>query len=103
MRLRVIVIAAAASASAASAAPAPHGGLARPPADCPYPPLVQVYSPGRPALVHKLTDLPPANLYLSVYRRVDGCVVPVIAAYGLGATGPDGTPRAPRRAPPGRK
>lgn len=30
-----------------------------------------------------LTELPDANLYLPVYRRVDGCEVPIIVKYGV--------------------
>jgi hypothetical protein len=31
-----------------------------------------------------LGNLPAADLYKSVYRRIDGCMVPVIAGYGFG-------------------
>jgi hypothetical protein len=34
-----------------------------------------------------LDELPAADMYKAVYRRVGGCVVPVIVAYGLGAEG----------------
>ena len=87
MRHRILALAATALASTAFAAPPPQGGLARPAAGCPDPPLVHLVRPGRPATVHRLTELPPANMYLSVYRRIDGCLVPVIAAYGIGAAG----------------
>ena len=32
-----------------------------------------------------LNQLPAADLYMAVYRRVDGCVAPVIARYGIGS------------------
>ena len=35
-------------------------------------------------LFHKLTELPPANGYVAVYRRVDGCEAPIVVKYGLG-------------------
>ncbi|MGZ2411931.1 hypothetical protein ACUXST_001352 [Sphingomonas sp. F9_3S_D5_B_2] len=30
-----------------------------------------------------LDELPDADMYKAVYRRIDGCVVPVIARYGV--------------------
>ncbi len=36
-------------------------------------------------LLHKLTDLPPANEYIAVYRRdADGCEDPIVVKYGVG-------------------
>jgi hypothetical protein len=32
-----------------------------------------------------LNQLPAADLYMAVYRRVDGCVAPVIVRYGIGS------------------
>jgi len=32
----------------------------------------------------KLNELPAADMYKTVYRRIDGCEVPIIAQYGLG-------------------
>ena len=86
MRNRILALAATGLASAALAAPGPPTGPTRPAAHCPDNPIVHLVRPGRPATAHKLTDLPPANMYLSVYRRVDGCLGPVIAAYDIGAT-----------------
>ena len=34
----------------------------------------------------KLSELPPGDLYMAVYRRIDGCEVPIIAGYGMGRT-----------------
>ena len=56
-------------------------------APCADPSMVHQARPDRSAKLHKLGELPPANLYLSVYRLVDGCQVPVIAGYGIGSTG----------------
>ena len=38
------------------------------------------------ALFHKLTELPPANGYVAVYREVDGCEVPIMVRYGVGGS-----------------
>lgn len=35
-------------------------------------------------LIHKLTELPPANAYVAVYRQVNGCEAPIVVKYGLG-------------------
>src|SRR5438270_10074916 len=34
-----------------------------------------------------LDELPAADMYKALYRRVGGCVVPVIVGYGYGAVG----------------
>jgi hypothetical protein len=39
---------------------------------------------GKTRTPRKLNELPTANMYKSVYLRVDGCDVPVVARYGLG-------------------
>jgi len=38
---------------------------------------------GKALAPRRLTDLPDGNLYLTVYRRVDGCEVPVVVKYGV--------------------
>jgi len=35
-------------------------------------------------LFHKLTELPPADGYVAVYRRVNGCEAPIVVKYGIG-------------------
>ena len=40
----------------------------------------------RDARPRRLGELPPADLVLTVLRREDGCIVPVIVRYGIGAT-----------------
>jgi hypothetical protein len=40
------------------------------------------------AKAKKLGELPPAQLYLSVDRKVDGCRKPVILRYGIGGRRP---------------
>jgi hypothetical protein len=34
----------------------------------------------------KLGDLPPAALFLTVFRKTDGCITPVVVRTGIGAT-----------------
>ena len=36
----------------------------------------------------RLDQLPPANLYLTVFRTVDGCPKPVVVRYDVGAKRP---------------
>jgi hypothetical protein len=35
---------------------------------------------------HKLNELPAADMYMAVDRRVDGCQAPIIAGYGFGGS-----------------
>lgn len=32
----------------------------------------------------RLTDLPPAQMFMAVDRRVDGCPAPIVVQYGIG-------------------
>ena len=41
--------------------------------------------PAPEAQLKRLDELPPANLELTVLRTEDGCVVPAIVRYGIGA------------------
>jgi hypothetical protein len=36
---------------------------------------------GKPLTPRRLTELPDANLYLTVYRRIDGCEAPIVVKY----------------------
>jgi hypothetical protein len=89
MRL-LLFTAALALPAASSAGPAPADSRSAEAAaasreDCPTDPnLHQADTPG-PALVHRLGELPPGNLTLTVMREVDGCIEPVIVRYGIGA------------------
>lgn len=58
---------------------------------CPKTTAHQAMGKGRPLAGQNLADLPPANHYKAVYRRVDGCEVPVVVGYGIGAKG--GSPK----------
>jgi hypothetical protein len=40
---------------------------------------------GRPPALRKLTDLPPANMYVAVLRHDErGCLAPIVVKYDLG-------------------
>ena len=39
---------------------------------------------GKAPPMKKLNELPPGNLYKAVYRRIDGCEVPVVVRYDIG-------------------
>ena len=39
---------------------------------------------GGPMGAQKLNELPAADLYAAVYRRVGGCVAPIITRFGIG-------------------
>ena len=39
--------------------------------------------PGKPEF-HHLNELPAADAYRAVYRRIGGCIAPVIVRYGIG-------------------
>ena len=38
---------------------------------------------GGSALFHKLTELPPGNAYVAVYRQIDGCEAPIVIRYDV--------------------
>ena len=84
MRLLILAAALALPAAAAHARTPNEPPVARAPA-CDDPSIVHQAKPDRSAKLSKLADLPPANHYLSVYRVIDGCQVPVIAGYGIGS------------------
>ena len=39
---------------------------------------------GGPMGAQKLNELPAADMYAAVYRRVGGCVAPIITGFGIG-------------------
>lgn len=85
MRLLVAVLLATAPGAAAavsvSEGPKP---LARPAANCPKTTHYHAWDRGKPVKPQKLTELPDANAYAAVYRRVRGCEVPVVVKHGIG-------------------
>ena len=48
-------------------------------------PELAAEEPWPDATLKRLDELPPANLILTVLREEDGCIVPVIVRYGIGA------------------
>jgi hypothetical protein len=76
-------------AAALIAAPPPtiattDGPKADSAAKCPRTTRYYAWLNARPLQPHKLTELPPANAYWAVYRRIGGCEVPVVVKYGVG-------------------
>jgi hypothetical protein len=93
MRLPLVLVAMVAATPATSAGPAPVAPIRNMPvltptpfvdADCP--PISRFHARGGPEkpMPRKLTDLPDADVYASVYRRIGGCEAPVIIRYGPG-------------------
>ena len=54
-------------------------------ANCPQSVRHYAVRPGERLQPHKLGELPPANHYAAVYRRVNGCEVPLVINYRVGA------------------
>ena len=51
---------------------------------CPQTTAVHAWTRDRKLTPQKLGELPPANAYKAVYRRIGGCEVPVVVKYGVG-------------------
>ena len=76
----MLLIAVALIAAPATASPV----LKSPARNCPRTTSYYAWDRGKSVAPRKLNELPPANVYSTVYRRVDGCEVPVIVRYGVG-------------------
>jgi hypothetical protein len=98
MRLLLVaplVLAAASASSAADLSPVRDMPVLNPNPNAEHCPPISRYEAARRGGKLKpdlLNQLPTADLYKAVYRRIGGCVAPVIAAYGIGAV--SGQPRA---------
>lgn len=68
----------------AVAAPDAPRAISRPSSNCTRTTSYYASGRGRSAGPHKLTELPDANVYSAVYRRIGGCEVPVVVKYGVG-------------------
>jgi hypothetical protein len=81
----LLLVAAAASASPQTAADMP---AINPIADsrlCPETPMSRARKLGEKATrAVPLNELPPAQLFMAVDRRVDGCPAPIVVRYGIG-------------------
>jgi len=53
-------------------------------ADCPRTATVHTLDHGEALQPRKLIELPPANQYAAVYRRIGGCEVPLVVRYNVG-------------------
>lgn len=73
----------AADPAPAVAVPSQPRPLARS-ANCPRTTSYYAWRRDKPVKPQKLTELPPANAYLAVYRMIAGCEVPVVVKYGVG-------------------
>ena len=74
-------------ALAASAAPAADMPTINPkanqPASCPATSRYEASRRGKTPRAQRLTELPDADLYKAVYRRIGGCEAPIIVKYGV--------------------
>jgi len=72
---------------AASAAPAADMPAINPkanqPASCPATSRYEASRRGKSPKAQRLTELPDADLYKAVYRRIGGCEAPIIVKYGV--------------------
>jgi len=72
---------------AASAAPAADMPTINPkanqPARCPATSRFEASRRGKAPKAQRLTELPDADLYKAVYRRIGGCEAPIIVKYGV--------------------
>jgi len=72
---------------AASAAPAADMPTINPkasqPASCPATSRYEASRRGKTPKAQRLTELPDADLYKAVYRRIGGCEAPIIVKYGV--------------------
>ena len=53
------------------------------PATCPATSRYEASRRGRTPKAQRLNELPDADIYSAVYRRVGGCEVPIIVKYGV--------------------
>jgi hypothetical protein len=53
------------------------------PASCPATSRYEASRRGKTPKVQRLTELPDADLYKAVYRRIGRCEAPIIVKYGV--------------------
>ena len=76
--------------TAAAGTPAPIGDMpiinpkASQPATCPATSRYEVSRRGKTPKAQKLNELPDADFYLAVYRRIGKCEAPIIVKFGVG-------------------
>ena len=79
--MRMLLIAGLLIAAPLAAAPAK---FEPPKADCPRIAVFPTLDRGKAVKPRKLGELPPANHYAAVYRRIGGCEVPLVVRYKVG-------------------
>jgi len=83
--LPVLIPAASVAQTPAPAVHAPQNiPTARTATNCPQTTSLYAWDRGKEVKPQKLGELPDANAYAAVYRRVDGCEVPVVVSFGIG-------------------
>ena len=71
------------------AAPQPLGDMpainpkAGQPANCPATSRYEASKRGKPLRMQKLNELPDADLYRAVYRKIGQCEAPIIVKFGV--------------------
>jgi hypothetical protein len=96
MRLFVLALALSATTSALAADSRPARDMpvlnpnASEPASCPPTSRYEAARRGGKLPPSLLNQLPAADMYNAVYRRVGDCEVPIIVRYNVGGAGPNG-------------
>jgi hypothetical protein len=93
MRLLFLTVVAtglsASNSTAANPAPTRNMPIVNPnegsPTSCPPTSRYEAARRGARLGAHKLNELPVADLYIAVDRRIGGCNAPIIARYNIGA------------------
>lgn len=63
---------------------APNAAIGTKSDTCPQTTAVHAWTRDKKLAPQKLGELPPANAYKAVYRKIGGCEVPVVVKYGVG-------------------
>lgn len=50
---------------------------------CPATSRYEASKRGKSPRAQKLNELPDADVYKTVYRRIDGCEIPIVVKYGV--------------------
>ncbi|HKC02662.1 MAG TPA: hypothetical protein VKC17_05095 [Sphingomicrobium sp.] len=53
------------------------------PANCPATSRYEAARRGKPPQARKLSELPDADLYKAVYRKIGGCEAPIVVKFGV--------------------
>jgi hypothetical protein len=90
MRFLILAVAALLPATSAAKPPVPQPAMPRAlnafgpmRSDCKQTTSHYAWDRSQPQKPRKLTELPDANAYAAVYRRVNGCEEPLVVSYGV--------------------